>query len=333
MVEMASTVPTPGDSNPIQRVAASPLLRTWASRMLVVALGLSLLFHLTALLLASAYRLGFGGGPGLENGTRAPVEFAVVSESELASVQRGAEVMAEVPAAIGDDVAAESPGTRLTLDDMKATDLLGSGDAPGTVFSASDISGSLGDGAVGAGAGGGGGGGGASFFGVEAQGNRFAYIVDVSGSMSVGGKLEALQKELTQSVTKLLETSFTIIVPFSSQSEVLGSTSGKAQWIESNDRNRKAIARNIATLRANGGTNPAPAFVLVFSMKPRPDAIYFMTDGEFPEEIASQIIALNAEYKVPIHCICLVSDGAADMMKVIAQKSGGTYTFVPGPRP
>lgn len=333
MVEMASTVPTPGDSNPIQRVAVSPLLRTWASRMLVVALGLSLLFHLTGLLLASVYRLGFGGGPGPENGTRAPVEFAVVSESELASVQRGAEVMAEVPAAIGDDVATESPGTRLTLDDMKATDLLGSGDAPGTVFSASDISGSLGDGAVGAGAGGGGGGGGASFFGVEAQGNRFAYIVDVSGSMSVGGKLEALQKELTQSVSKLLETSSTIIVPFSSQCEVLGSTSGKAQWIESNDRNKKAIARNIATLRANGGTNPAPAFVLVFSMKPRPDAIYFMTDGEFPEDIASQIIAINAEYKVPIHCICLVSDGAADMMKVIAQKSGGTYTFVPGPRP
>ena len=55
--------------------------------------------------------------------------------------------------------------------------------------------------------------------------------------------------------------------------------------------------------------------------------------SEVAEEAASQIMALNSELKVPIHCICFVSDGSADMMKVIAQKSGGTYTFVPGPRP
>lgn len=315
------------------RAAAGPLLRTWASRILIVALAVSVLFHLTGLMLASVYRLGVGGGPGAGTGTKTPVEFAVVSEAELASLQRGVEVISDVPAPIGDGVSSESPGTRLTLDDMTASDLLGSGDSPGTAFSASDISGSLGDGAVGAGAGGGGGGGGASFFGVEAQGNRFAYVVDVSGSMSVGGKLEALQHELTQSVNQLLETSSITIVPFSSQYEVLGSTNGKATWIDANDRNKKGVVRNITTLRANGGTNPGPAFVLVFSMKPRPDAIYFMTDGEFPEQIASEIMALNAEYKIPIHCICFVSDGAADMMKVIAQKSGGTYTFVPGPRP
>ncbi|MFO0833827.1 MAG: hypothetical protein U0638_02565 [Phycisphaerales bacterium] len=331
---MASSIPNPGSENPILKSAANPLIRTWASRVLVAALVISVVFHLTGLMLASVYRLGLGGGPGTGTGTKAPVEFAVVSEAELASLQRGAEVISDVPAPIGDGVSSESPGTRLTLDDMKASDLLGGGDAPGTAFSASDISGSLGDGAVGAGAGGGGGGGGgASFFGVEAQGNRFAYIVDVSGSMSVGGKLEALQRELSQSVNQLLETSSITIVPFSSQFDVLGSTNGKATWIDANDRNKKGVVRNIATLRANGGTNPAPAFVMIFSMKPRPDAIYFMTDGEFPEEAASQIMALNSELKVPIHCICFVSDGSADMMKVIAQKSGGTYTFVPGPRP
>lgn len=325
-------VPTNADTNPILRSAASPMLRTWASRILAVALVISLVFHLGGIMLASIYRLG-QGGPGHGTGNTAPVEFAVVSESELASLQRGADVVSEIPAPIGDNVATESPGTRLTLDDMKASDLLGSGDAPGTAFSASDISGSLGDGAVGAGAGGGGGGGGASFFGVEAQGNRFAYIVDVSGSMSVGGKLESLQKELSQSITKILETSSTLIVPFSSQAEVLGSTGAKPVWIDSTDRNKRTIIRNITTLKANGGTNPSPAFVLVFAMKPKPDAIYFMTDGEFPEQVASEILALNAEYKIPIHCICFVSDGASDMMKVIAKQSGGTYTFVPGPRP
>lgn len=331
---MASSIPNPGSDNPMLKAAAGPMLRTWASRILIIALAISVAFHLTGLMLASVYRLGQSGGPGTGTGSKSPVEFAVVSEAELASLQRGAEVISDVPAPIGDGVSSESPGTRLTLDDMKASDLLGGGDAPGTAFSASDISGSLGDGAVGAGAGGGGGGGGgASFFGVEAQGNRFAYIVDVSGSMSVGGKLEALQKELTQSVNTLLETSELAIVPFSSQAEVLGSANGKATWIDANDRNKKGVTRNIATLRSNGGTNPSPAFVLVFSMKPRPDAIYFMTDGEFPEQIASEIMALNAEYKIPIHCICFVSDGAAGMMKVIAQKSGGTYTFVPGPRP
>ncbi len=56
---------------------------------------------------------------------------------------------------------------------------------------------------------GGAGGGGAKFFGVEARGSRFIFIVDVSGSME-GGKIVTLRSELTKSIDGLAENSLFI---------------------------------------------------------------------------------------------------------------------------
>lgn len=293
---------------------------------LTTGLLVSATLHLSGYLAAEHVRFGWGvsrqagSGPG-------PIGLAVVTESELSDLQ-GAALSVETPT-VGESAPSELGGRRLDFSEPSALGDSGVGgsdlgDLGSVMTSATDIGPGLGSGT---GAGGGGGGGGASFFGVEAAGNRFAYIVDVSGSMSVGGKIEALRAELQKSVSDMLQNSTFIIVPFSSESQVLG---GKTQWTEATDRNKALASRNIEALKADGGTEPTLAFQIVFSLRPRPDAIYFMTDGEFSANVPDEVAIANSA-RVPIHCLCLVSQGSEGMMKLIASRSGGTYTFLPGP--
>jgi hypothetical protein len=181
---------------------------------------------------------------------------------------------------------------------------------------------------------GGSGGGGASFFGVEAQGNRFAYLVDISGSMGdplaaehEGRKIDQLKSELTRSTQGLLETSHFIVLTFSSDASVLGD---KREWIEASPSNKKAFKTLITTLGPEGGTNPLPGFEIIFSLRPRPDAIYFMTDGEFDSSVVDELASMNQKVKIPIHCIDLGSVRGEDNLKKIASGSKGTFRFIGG---
>ena len=129
----------------------------------------------------------------------------------------------------------------------------------------------------------------------------------------------------------MLQNSHVIIVPFSSgAAQPLG---GKNGWTETTDRAKRAISRAIETLPADGGTNPSPAFQMVFAVRPRPDAIYFMTDGEFDEAVVQEVALMQSQLSapVPVHCICFASQSGEVLMKKIAEQSKGTYTFVPGP--
>lgn len=174
-----------------------------------------------------------------------------------------------------------------------------------------------------------GGGGAASFFGLESSGNRFAYIVDVSGSMQ-GGRIETLKRELTRSITGLRGSSQFTVVLFSSGAMQLGPSG----WRSATDRIKREVRTEITNIRASGTTVPLPAFAVVFELRPRPDAIYFMTDGEFvnPEAVAAEIARLNQSSGrlVPIHCITFVERQSEEIMKLIARQSGGSYTHVSG---
>src|SRR5207248_843954 len=92
----------------------------------------------------------------------------------------------------------------------------------------------IGGGQAGGAGGGGGGGGAASFFGVEARGTRFAYIIDISGSMDLGvgtadiKRIDILKAELSKSVDALLENAFFFVALFSSDAKPLG---GRMEWI------------------------------------------------------------------------------------------------------
>jgi len=179
------------------------------------------------------------------------------------------------------------------------------------------------------GGGGGGGGGGARFFGVEARGSRFVYVVDVSGSMN-GERLQSLKSELTNSLDGLLTASSFLVVLFNSDAVPLG---GRAKWIDASEPAKRRIYEMLGKVVAGGGTEPADAFEIAFSLKPRPDAIYFMTDGLFDTAVADQVAKLNRQDRraVPIHCIAFGTRDAEPIMREIAQKSGGSFTYIAGP--
>ncbi len=249
-------------------------------------------------------------------------EFAMMTEEELSELQDSALVLEDpsVP-----EVSVPEVLDQELLDSPDAAELAGVFDDIED-FGPMTGGGDIGDGsAIGTG---GAGSGGANFFGVEAQGNRFAYIVDVSGSMAYGGKMEATKVALMKSVDGLNRSAEYLIVLYSGNSWPLG---GRAEWKEASDRTKQNSRRLIARINPNGSTNPSPAFMDVFDVRPRPDAIYFMTDGEFPAQVATEVASMNDDHDIPIHCITFVSRQAEDVMREIARRSGGSYTHVSGP--
>ncbi len=294
----------------------------WLRRATVVGFAVSILVHLLGWFIAAHMSVGRGEGnaPAAMPGA---VEFAIMSEAELAELQQQASLSYDSPSV--PELAPE------TLPEVEAIDMPTEAEITGSLSELvpADLGVGAGDVEQSAGMGeGGSGSGSASFFGVEATGSRFVYIVDTSGSMAVGGKLAALQRELVKSIEGLLEAADFLIITYNDSATPL---EGRQSWINADDRGKRFARRGVSKLGSGGGTQPSPAFALAFAMRPPPEAIYFMTDGEFSEEVANDILALNAEYKVPIHCIAFVSRNSEDLMRRIASQSGGTYTFVAAP--
>lgn len=291
----------------------------WLFRASVLGVIVSLLVHLVLLLCAAIvyFKVAQVGGAGRGPGE---IEMAIVSEAELEELQAAA-VSVETP--IVPDVEALTPDGP-PMEGPSGDDLAGGDAGLGEIAEALR---GTGDGLKDdTGLGGGGtGGGAASFFGVEARGDRFAYIVDISGSMR-GEKLKTLKVELIESISSMLEHMHFYVVPFSSDAFSLG---GKVKWSRASDGDKKWAAERINELEANGGTNPLPAFEIVLKITPRPDAIYFMTDGMFEPMFADEIARLNrAGRRVPIHCLTFGDRSAEGLMREIAKQSGGTYHHI-----
>lgn len=292
-----------------------------ATHIAVAAFVVSVVLHMGGVLVSRFVAVG-ATGTGHPMAEEGPVEMAVVTEAELASLVDSA-MAVDAPAV--PDVVVDDPLPGGVADATPGDDQATGGDLGdiGPLAGGGDIS--VGSGS---GLGGSGGGGGASFFGVEAQGNRFCYIVDVSGSMA-GTRMDRLRHELTVSIKGLLETSQFIVFPFSTEAMTMEE---RKVWTDSSVNGKRWAEVQIARLTPDGGTNPGPAFKNAFTIRPRPDAIYFMTDGAFAgdADVTAQEIIRNArEYKVPVHCICFGDDSSEQRMKLIARQTRGSYTFVP----
>lgn len=329
------TTNTPPSSAP-STPAAPPRGRPWALRLTdlflqasLVGVAASVLLHVAAGLLAAGIvvvAVGGGSGPGRGSTLAVDVPLALLSESELQEIEAASLASAATPVP-------DLPGFEAPKVDLSTAGASSGAAKPGEV-SLSGGSGGAGLGGAGSdgfGEGlGGAGGGGARFFGVEARGSRIAYIVDVSGSMA-GPKLETLKRELDKSIDSLLEHASFAVMLFSSEARPLDTAGNK--WSDASTKGKRNAAQRISAIIASGGTNPERAFELVFSLRPKPDAIYFMTDGLFAAEIAPQIESMNRDAGpvTPIHCIAFVSQEAESLLRGIALASDGTYTYVAGP--
>lgn len=300
--------------------------RGWAFRMSragLVGAGVSLILH-SILLMVFAVVTVAGGDGGGRSLIAPPVEVALMDVSETMSLNEG-------------QLTSEAPG----VDEVKGqVDL-----APMPVVTtaggaglndAGDALGNMGAGLGGAGAGtgigvgngaGGAGAGGTSFFGVEVKGQRFAFVVDISGSMD-GEKIDTLKRELAKAIDRLTENSSFVVLCFSSDVAPLNNSS---KLVPANSRNKKAAFEAISALRAAGGTEPMPALSAALKNRPRPEAIYFMTDGLFDASVVDALkVELRAGRNVPIHCITFLDRSSEALMRRIAEMSDGSYTHIDG---
>lgn len=317
--------PQMGEAGDEQELTLRERVVRWIVRGSVAGFVVSVAVHVAFLIAAAFWQLGTaqaGGGTGHEG--KADVEMAIMTEAELGAIEE-ASLEVKTPA-IAETVPETMPSPEI-LDGPSA-----SGEAPGpddigkVSESMTGAGGDIGD-SVGTGETGAGSGGAAKFFGVEAVGTRFAYIVDISGSMQ-GPKLRAMKIELIESTSALLEHMQFYVVFFSSDSNPMG---GRTRWTRADETGKSWARDRTNEVNAFGGTNPLTAFQLVFDLTPRPDAIYFMTDGLFDAETAKEVARMNKRGKrVPIHTIGfdMQSDDAVKLLKQIAEESGGRYSPV-----
>ncbi len=316
-------VPVGGALGP--QLLGAPTHKGWSvvsQRAAVIGMGASVVLHAILLSIAGLVLAGGRGGGGGGVGNALPLEVAVVDESQLTSLNEGV-------------LTVETPGVEelknsVDLAPMPVIEAAGGNALP----DAGDVGGNAGTGLGGSGTGtgigvgegtGGSGAGGTSFFGREARGRRFGFIVDVSGSME-GEKLAMLKRELSSAINKLPENAQFVILPFESgvRNFMLG-----GKYAQATSKNKQAALREIEGLTAAGGTEPFGGFLTALNLRPRPDAIYFMTDGQFNNDVPEKIRSLmRGGRNVPIHGICLMDNSSEEMMRKIASMSEGTYTFI-----
>ena len=293
------------------------LIRRRRRQVLLVGAMLSLIVHITLLMyLSQVYR--WGGG----NTIPEPVsfQFAIEQDEELTELEKAdlSDLLEEAPAEMAEaadpavELEVQPPAAELEVAGPAALPALG---GSGADSGANALSG---------------GGAGTSFFGISAKGRRFAYIVDRSGSMSQSGKMSVAKRELAQSIQSLPDYAHFYVVLFSSGIVEPSTQNG---WTQAR---RTMVTRFIAWLNGSrdaeptGGTQPRPAFVQIFSLDVRPDVIYFLTDGEISNFTAEEVAQMNGNgRRVVINTIAFGDPTSQDLLKRIAEQSGGVYRFVP----
>jgi hypothetical protein len=154
------------------------------------------------------------------------------------------------------------------------------------------------------------------------------YVVDCSGSMSEYGKFDRARYELLQSIEQLSSDQRYFVIFFNHGAYPMDSD----EMVLATEEQVARTTQWVAYMEADGGTNPLPA--LLFAISLRPDAIYFLSDGQFDRIAISQLRLRNRPNRrlqikqVPIHAIAFFDRGTEYLMRTIARNSGGDYRFV-----
>ena len=312
--------------------------RRLIERATIMGLMISVGVHLVILLLAALITIDFGFGDA-GGGDAGEVDFAVIVSSDLAQTSSPKLEFESFEVAITPNESVVEIDLLSDSSTDQSVNELADSIAPslepggGSLTSIDANTGSAGAGT----------GDGASFFGLEAQGRRFAYIVDVSGSMnSLTGdgemtRWELTRAELLRSISGLDKNIEFFIVLYSSTPISLF---GNTKWVQADMKSKRLVGTGLFGITPAGGTKPMAAFSRVFSLDPEPDAIYFMTDGLVETDVPAQIRQMNRRKLIPIHCILFGelgnandSQAAKNMLTNIAKNSGGKFTHIKEGRP
>jgi hypothetical protein len=156
---------------------------------------------------------------------------------------------------------------------------------------------------------------------------RVTFVCDASGSML--NKMGTLKHQLSQAVQHLdLTQSFGIVFFQDENYAALDSN-----LLMATPENKIRAEKFLDDVIPKGETKPIPGIELAFKQKP--ELIYILTDGDFPdnEAVLKRIRELNRDKKVKVNTIAFVSDtdtdtAFMDLLKQIAKENNGVYKHV-----
>ncbi len=192
---------------------------------------------------------------------------------------------------------------------------------------------------------------GTQFCGIQAQGNRFAFIVDSSTSMRF--KFADALRELTNAVQQLGPEQKFYVIFFDRDAERLrlGSWNLKhtrfslkhrpeSDFVAATPDNLHGLLQWMNTIQLEPDTNPYSAVVFAIK-KLKPDAIFLLSDGEFHDGGSTESFLLHENLvehptdgpqpKTIVHCVGFYSREGEVTLRRIATANRGTYRFVAPP--
>ena len=172
------------------------------------------------------------------------------------------------------------------------------------------------------------GGGGTSFFGVGGRGTRFAYIVDISGSMEQENRMVTALAELKRSIAALPDFAQFYVVLYSNGAIYPDFEEG---WQRASRGNISRMKKWIDEQSPRGGTFPLQAFDMVYKLPQPADVIFFLTDGEIPGDTSYHLrdFQSKSKHETIINTIGFSSEAGKDVLVEIAKEHRGVFRFVP----
>ena len=141
-----------------------------------------------------------------------------------------------------------------------------------------------------------------------------------------GEAIEYVKRELVSTLSSLNPESQFYVMFFNTNIDPMPFKG----WLRGTREDVAKVTPWIKTRVAGGGTIPQMAFFRAFQLDPRPDVIFFMTDGLIPSNVPAGVAALNtARPATVIHTIMFVST-------VLQSPSGSPrpmQVFIPPPTP
>ncbi len=175
---------------------------------------------------------------------------------------------------------------------------------------------------------------GATFFGTQASGYRFVFVIDSSMSM-IGPRWEALRSELNRAIRSLSPDQEFFVISFDSVAHpMFNKLPPKGTFLAATTENVSKLNNWVNAIQHGGNTFPASAIGIALQLEP--DAIFLLSDGEIRDSTLYDLRRFNrrpdeeekVKVGVPIHTVLLHSDAGFMTLKTIADENDGVFTPV-----
>ena len=189
-----------------------------------------------------------------------------------------------------------------------------------------------------------------NFMGIKSKANKILFIIDYSASMN--GRDKVMRSELSKAIEKLPAVGSVSVIFFSGPTWVAGedakalhknwtgSNNGgwkpndgynpvKPKWLPVTPSIKKRLIKAVYDTPLTFGTVWDNSFEWAFYMNPKPDVIYFMTDGNSNKNFQGLDIIKQKKGKTKIYTIGYGAPAGAKVpLEEIAAMTGGKSKFV-----